>query len=60
MDDETSREAADLFRSVLAAVKTGELEAKTPEARALLRRLEGALISLEAMSPASLFTGVQD
>lgn len=51
VDDDISREAAKLLRRVIEAVAKGELEARTPDARALLRRLEGALIALEASSP---------
>jgi len=40
-------DAATMLRRVLALVKTGELEASSPAARALLRRLEGAAIAAE-------------
>jgi hypothetical protein len=60
VDDEISREAANLLRSVVSAVAKGELEARTPDARALLRRLEGALIALEASSPKSESEHVHD
>jgi len=40
-------EAATMLRQVLALAETGELEASTPAARALLRRLEGAAIAAE-------------
>lgn len=40
-------DAAALLRQVLALVKAGELEAATPTARALLRRVEGAAIAAE-------------
>ena len=51
VNDDISREAAKLLRRVIEAVAKGELEARTPDARALLRRLEGALIALEASPP---------
>ena len=38
---------AALLRRVLDAVETGELEAETPTARALVQRLEGAAFALE-------------
>jgi hypothetical protein len=60
VDDDTSREAANLLRRVLEAVVKGKLEARTPDARALLRRLEGALIALEALSPKSESEHVHD
>jgi hypothetical protein len=40
-------EAAGQLRAILAAVERGELEARSPRARALLRRLEGAAAALE-------------
>lgn len=43
----TRREAADLIRRLLAYP---DLEADTPAARALLRRLEGAAAALEVSS----------
>lgn len=39
--------AAAMLRRLLALVEAGELEATTPSARALLRRLEGAAIAVE-------------
>jgi hypothetical protein len=60
VDDDTSREAPNLLRRVLEAVMNGKLEARTPDARALLRRLEGALIALEALSPKSESEHVHD
>jgi hypothetical protein len=39
-------DAAGLLRGVLALVAAGELEAKTTEARALLRRVEGAALAV--------------
>jgi hypothetical protein len=46
-DRSEQSEAAAVLRQLLAAVDAGELEANTPQAKALLRRLEGALIALE-------------
>jgi len=46
-------EAAILLRRLLTLVETGELEATTPNARAVLRRLGGATIAVE------LATGVR-
>ncbi len=40
-------EAAAMLRSVLAAIEAGEIQADTPKARALVRRMEGAVIALE-------------
>jgi hypothetical protein len=40
-------ELADLLRRLLALVDAGELEAETPDARALVRRMEGAAVALE-------------
>ena len=40
-------EAADLLRQVIALAKAGDLGAKSPEARALLRRLEGAALAAD-------------
>jgi hypothetical protein len=45
------RENAALLRRLLAAVERGELTAETPQARSLLRRLEGAVAALEALDP---------
>lgn len=42
-------DAAETIRAVLAAVESGELVADNPRAVALVRRLEGALIALEAL-----------
>ena len=36
-------EAAEILSGLLAAAEEGEIEADTPHARRLLRRLEGAL-----------------
>lgn len=46
------REAADLLRSLLAAVQQRELTVDGPAAAAVLRRLEGALIALESLGKA--------
>jgi len=46
-------EASTMLRRLLALVESGELEATTPNARAVLRRLEGATIAVE------LATGVR-
>jgi hypothetical protein len=43
-------EAARLLRSILSAVEGGELEASTPRAVAMVRRIEGATTALEAAS----------
>jgi hypothetical protein len=40
-------EAAAMLRRLLALVEAGELEATTPTARAVLRRIEGAAIAVE-------------
>jgi transcription elongation GreA/GreB family factor len=42
------RDAADALRRLLAAIEAGELEADSPRAKALIRRLEGAVVGLEA------------
>lgn len=41
-------EAAALLRRLLEAVDRGELDATTPSAKALVRRMEGAAVALEA------------
>ena len=41
------REAVGLLQGLLTAVDSGELDASTPSARALVRRLEGAVIALK-------------
>lgn len=43
-------EAARLLRSIVGAVEAGELEATTPRAVAMVRRIEGAAAALEAAS----------
>ena len=40
-------EAAIMLRRLLTLVEDGELEATTPNARAVLRRLEGATVAVE-------------
>jgi transcription elongation GreA/GreB family factor len=47
MDDTDVREVIRLLRGLLKATDNGELDASTPNARALLRKLEGAVIALE-------------
>ncbi len=44
--DETPQEAAAVLERLLEAVVAGELEADTPQARRLLRRMEGAAAAL--------------
>jgi hypothetical protein len=50
---ETVAGAAHSLRRVLDAVERGDLKAVTPQDRALLRRLEGALAAWEATVPPS-------
>jgi hypothetical protein len=45
-------EAAELLRRVLALVESGGLAADGPAGAGLVRRLEGALLAVEAMSVA--------
>jgi len=47
MQPDQLAEAAAMLRRLLALVAAGELEATTPSARAVLRRLEGAAIAVE-------------
>ena len=48
--DRTERDkAADLIRNVLAAVESGNLLADGPSGAATVRRLEGALLALNAL-----------
>lgn len=49
MNRRDRRDAADLLRGVLDAVERGELRADSPAAVATVRRLEGALLALEAL-----------
>lgn len=51
--DQTAREAAALLRDVLAAVERGELDAGSPRAKALVRRIEGAMAGLETRAATS-------
>ncbi len=44
---QTEAEAAATLRAILAAVERGELAATTPQAIALVRRIEGATTALE-------------
>lgn len=44
---EARHEAAQVLRRLLLAVEAGELEAKDSHAKALLRRVEGAVVGLE-------------
>jgi len=46
-------ELAELIRRVLDAVDAGEMEADTPAGRAIVRRLEGAVVALEQASRAT-------
>lgn len=45
------QESAALLRRVLDAVDNGDLAADGPAAVAVVRRLEGALLAVEAMDP---------
>lgn len=47
------REAADALRALLAAVERGDLDADGPAGSALVRRLEGALLVLDALTTRS-------
>jgi hypothetical protein len=42
-DPSTVAEAAQALRRILVAIDQGEIDAEDPKARALLRRLEGAV-----------------
>ncbi|MDQ6947680.1 MAG: hypothetical protein M3256_15775, partial [Actinomycetota bacterium] len=44
---EARREAAQVLRRFLATVESGELDANSAHAKALLRRIEGAVVGLE-------------
>jgi len=50
------RDAAMMIRAVLTAVEEGQIEASTPAARALIRRLEGAAAAFEEASCGSAKT----
>lgn len=54
--DNDRHEAAELLRRILAAVERGEIDAASPAARRLLRRLEGALAAWESESETSRAT----
>jgi len=47
--DEITAVAA-VLRRLVAAIDAGEIEATTSQARAMLRRIEGAAIALESLS----------
>jgi hypothetical protein len=47
VDESTLIEVKELLQGILTAVERGELDASSPSARALLRRLEGVTIALE-------------
>ena len=42
--------AADVLRRLMASAEAGEIEAATPQGRAMLHRIEGAAIALESLS----------
>jgi len=46
---ERERDAAQALRDLLEVVENGDLTVDGPAANAMLRRLEGALIALEAL-----------
>ena len=48
--DTMQQAAAAVLRRLLAAVDADEIEANTPQARAMLRRLEGAILTLGAVA----------
>jgi hypothetical protein len=50
--DEIAREAAAMLRRLLEAVDRGDITAGTPQAVAILRRIEGAAAALEALGRA--------
>ena len=47
MHEADVREAIRLLRGVITAANNGELDASPPNARVLVRKLEGALLALE-------------
>lgn len=49
--DKTSRDAAAMLRRVLEATERGDLEGESARARALVRRIEGAVVALETPRP---------
>jgi hypothetical protein len=46
----TCAETAELLRRLLDAVEAGELDASSAQGARLLRRIEGVLLTLEAMA----------
>lgn len=46
------QQAAEMLRRLLDAVESGELDADSAHARALMRRIEGAVTALDAMPEA--------
>lgn len=50
LDERQRDEATDLLRRVLSAVDRGQLTADGPAAAVTVRRLEGALLALHALS----------
>jgi len=50
------REAAVMIRAALAAVEENRIEASTPAARALIRRMEGAAAAFEEAGRSSART----
>jgi hypothetical protein len=46
--------APEMLRAVLVLVESGELTASSPEARRLVRRIEGAIAALEASGLAEI------
>jgi hypothetical protein len=57
MEAETLADAAAALRRLLAAVESGQLEADSATARALVRRIEGAAVALEQAVAAERTTG---
>jgi hypothetical protein len=59
----TVAEAAQALRRILASIEEGELSAATPQEVALVRRLQGAVVAMEAVSgprvPTSPESGVE-
>ena len=49
-----------MLRDILEAVERGELEANGPRAKALVRRLEGAVAAFEADAPIAQGTTGED
>ena len=47
--DQVARDAAAMLRRLLDAVERGDLTAGTPQANALVRRIEGAAAALDAV-----------